>query len=80
MDQMSLYRNKRGESLLHTAIAAFNKDAVDMLTSNGFNMYQAKTQGLQKLEGYKRFSDCDETIYQIVTPLDSLLQYDLSSK
>ena len=51
MDRMSLYRNKKGQSLLHTAIDAFNMDAVDMLISNGFNMYQAKTHGLQKLEG-----------------------------
>ena len=39
MDRLSLYRNKSGESLVHIAIASFNKEAVDMLVSNGFNMY-----------------------------------------
>ena len=46
-----------------------------MLISNGFQMYQAKTQGLQTQKEIDYTSDGNETLHQIVTPLDSLLKY-----
>ena len=43
MDRFSQYRTEDGDSLLHVAVEANNKDAVNMLLKNGFQMYQART-------------------------------------
>ena len=76
MDRLSRYRTQDGNSLLHLAVQSNSTEAVDMLISNGFQMYQAKTPGPLKQAQLDDYSDTDEDKHQFVTPLDSLLRYD----